>query len=87
MHRRQSKTDRTVDFDYFRMWHLKWIEKFQGPLSPYLHVHFLFETSDFDRPTIRVNVSSKAEVTNGTRSWRSCCNSGWLVESGKHQFC
>jgi hypothetical protein len=24
-------------------------------------VHFLFETSDFDRPTIRVNVSSKIE--------------------------
>jgi hypothetical protein len=57
----KGKTAHTVDFDYFRMWHLKWIEQFQGPLSPYLHVHFLFETSDFDRPTIRVNVSSKAE--------------------------
>lgn len=57
----KGKTAHTVDFDYFRMWHLKWIEQFQGPLSPYLHVHFLFETSDFDRPTIRVNVSSKIE--------------------------
>jgi hypothetical protein len=57
----RGKTARTVDFEHFRTWQLKWIEHFGNPLWRYQHVHFLFETQDFDRPTIRVNVFSKAE--------------------------
>lgn len=54
------------------------IEQFQGLLSPHLHAHLIFETSDFDRPTIRVNVISKVEVANGTGRWRSFCSSVWM---------
>ncbi|MGJ7567795.1 hypothetical protein ACSFBM_28360 [Variovorax sp. GB1R11] len=49
------------------------IEQFQGLPSPHLHVQLLFETSDFDRPTIPANVISKAEVANGTERRRSFC--------------
>lgn len=57
----QGKAARTVDFAYFRTWQLKWIEHFGNPLWRYQHVHFLFETGDFDQPTIRVNVPSKPD--------------------------
>ncbi|SDZ40005.1 hypothetical protein SAMN05518669_13267 [Variovorax sp. YR634] len=54
-----GKTALTVDFDYFRTWQLLWTEDFRQPaLWRFQHVHFLFETGDFDRPTIRVAVSS-----------------------------
>jgi hypothetical protein len=56
-----GKTARTVDFEYFRTWQLKWIEHFGNPVWRYQHVHFLFETHDFDRPTIRVNVPSRSD--------------------------
>lgn len=57
----RGKTAFTVDFDYFRSWQLKWIEDLGGGPWRYKHVHFLFETSDFDRPTIRVAVPSKSD--------------------------
>ncbi|MGJ7535196.1 MULTISPECIES: hypothetical protein [unclassified Variovorax] len=57
----RDKSAFTVDFDYFRTWTLKWIEDSRGGLLRYQHVHILFETHDFDRPTIRVNVPSKSD--------------------------
>lgn len=57
----RGKFAKTVDFDYFRIWQLKWTEYFGNPVLRYQHVHFHFETSDFDRPTIRVDVPSKAD--------------------------
>lgn len=54
----RGKFARTVDFDYFSSWQLKWTEYPANPLSRFQHVHFLFETNDFDRPTIRVAVPS-----------------------------
>lgn len=56
-----GKSARTVDFGYFRTWQLKWNEDSRGGLWRYQHVHFLFETGDLDRPTIRVNVPSKVD--------------------------
>jgi hypothetical protein len=56
-----GKAARTVDFDYFRTWQLKWTEHFGNPVFRFQHVHFLFETSDFDRPTVRINVPSKSD--------------------------
>ncbi|QSI33334.1 hypothetical protein GNX71_28720 [Variovorax sp. RKNM96] len=57
----RGKSARTVDFDYFRSWQLKWTEYPANPVFRFQHVHFLFETSDFDRPTIRVAVPSKSD--------------------------
>lgn len=57
----RGKTARTVDFEYFRNLQLLWLEDFFSGLWRYQHVHFHFETNDFDRPTIRVDVPSKAE--------------------------
>lgn len=57
----RGKTARTVDFDYFRTWQLKWTEHPGNPVFRFQHVHFLFETSDFDRPTIRVAVPSRSD--------------------------
>ncbi|MCY1559402.1 hypothetical protein D9M68_964400 [compost metagenome] len=57
----RGKTAQTVDFDYFSSWQLKWTEHFGNPVLRYQHVHFLFETHDFDRPTVRVAVPSKSE--------------------------
>lgn len=57
----RGKTAFTVDFDYFRSWQLKWIEDLGGGPWRYKHVHFLFETSDFDRPTVRVAVPSRSD--------------------------
>jgi hypothetical protein len=58
----RGKTARTVDFEYFRTWQLLWTEDFRQPaLWRFQHVHFLFETSDFDRPTIRVAVPSMSD--------------------------
>lgn len=57
----RGKSARTVDFDYFRAWQLLWTEDFRNPVFRYQHVHFLFETHDFDRPTIRVAVPSRSE--------------------------
>jgi len=58
----RGKTARTVDFDYFRTWQLLWAEDFRKPaLWRVQNVHFLFETSDFYRPTIRVAVPSRSE--------------------------
>lgn len=54
----RGKSARTVDFDYFSSWQLKWTEYPQNPVFRFQHVHFLFETNDFDRPTIRVAVPS-----------------------------
>lgn len=54
----RGKSALTVDFDYFSSWQLKWTEHFGNPVFRFQHVHFLFETNDFDRPTIRVAVSS-----------------------------
>ncbi len=56
-----GKAAQTVDFEYFRTWQLKWNEDSRGGLWRYQHVHFLFETGNFDRPTIRVNVPSKVD--------------------------
>lgn len=56
----RGKFSKTVDFDYFRIWQLKWTEYFGNPVLRYQHVHLHFETNDFDRPTICVDVSSKA---------------------------
>lgn len=55
---RRGKAAQTVDFDYFRTWRLLWTEYPRNPISRFQHVHFLFETNDFDRPTIRVAVPS-----------------------------
>ena len=57
----RGKSAHTVDFDYFRSWQLKWTEYPANPVFRFQHVHFLFETSDFDRPTIRVAVPSKSD--------------------------
>lgn len=57
----RGKTAKTVEFDYFRSWQLKWTEHFGNPLFRFQHVHFLFETGDFDRPTIRVAVPSRSD--------------------------
>jgi hypothetical protein len=57
----RGKKARTVDFDYFRTWQLLWTEYPENPLFRFQHVHFLFETSDFDRPTIRVAVPSRSD--------------------------
>jgi len=57
----RGKKARTVDLEYFNTWQLKWIEYPVDPVFRFQHVHFLFETRDFDRPTIRVAVSSKSE--------------------------
>lgn len=58
----RGKSARTVDFDYFRTWQLLWTEDFRQPaMWRFQHVHFLFETSDFDRPTIRVAVPSRSD--------------------------
>ncbi|MDP9607240.1 UNVERIFIED_ORG: hypothetical protein J2W38_007061 [Variovorax paradoxus] len=54
----RGKSARTVDFDYFSSWQLKWTEHFGNPVFRFQHVHFLFETNDFDRPAIRVAVPS-----------------------------
>ncbi|WP_240650815.1 hypothetical protein [Variovorax guangxiensis] len=55
----RGKSALTVDFDYFRTWQLLWTEDFRQPaIWRFQHVHFLFETNDFDRPTIRVAVPS-----------------------------
>jgi len=57
----RGKRAQTVDFDYFQTWQLKWTEYPGNPVFRFQHVHLLFETSDFDRPTIRVAVSSKSD--------------------------
>lgn len=57
----RGKNARTVDFEYFNTWQLKWTEYPENPLFRFQHVHFLFETSDFDRPTIRVAVPSRSD--------------------------
>jgi hypothetical protein len=57
----RGKKARTVDFDYFQTWQLKWTEYPGNPVFRFQHVHFLFETSDFDRPTIRVAVPSRSD--------------------------
>jgi hypothetical protein len=57
----RGKKARTVDFEYFNTWQLKWTEYPGNPVFRFQHVHFLFETSDFDRPTVRVNVPSKSD--------------------------
>ena len=58
----RGKSALTVDFDYFRTWQLMWTEDFSQPaIWRFKHVHFLFQTNDFDRPTIRVAVASKSE--------------------------
>ncbi|WP_431120904.1 hypothetical protein [Variovorax paradoxus] len=57
----RGKKARTVDFDYFRTWQLKWTEYPGNPIFRFQHVHFLFETDDVDRPTIRVAVPSKSD--------------------------
>ena len=57
----RGKKARTVDFEYFNTWQLKWTEYPGNPVFRFQHVHFLFETSDFDRPTIRVAVPSKSD--------------------------
>ncbi|SDY35992.1 hypothetical protein SAMN05518854_101881 [Variovorax sp. YR266] len=57
----RGKTARTVDLDYFRSWQLMRTEYPQNTVFRFQHVHFLFETSDFGRPTIRVAVFSKSE--------------------------
>ncbi|MDM0007472.1 hypothetical protein QTI51_22985 [Variovorax sp. J22G73] len=57
----RGKKARTVDFHYFQTWQLLWTEYPENPLFRFQHVHFLFETSDFDRPTIRVAVPSKSD--------------------------
>ena len=57
----RGKTARTVDFEYFNTWQLKWTEYPGNPVFRFQHVHFLFETSDFDRPTIRVAVPSRSD--------------------------
>jgi len=54
----RGKSAQTVDFDYFRTWQLKWTEHLRNPVLRFQHVHFLFETSDFDRPTIYVAIPS-----------------------------
>lgn len=54
----RGKSARTVDFDYPSSWQLKWTEYPQNPVFRFQHVHFLFETNDFDHPTIRVAVPS-----------------------------
>jgi hypothetical protein len=51
----------TVDFEHFNTWQLKWTEYPGNPVFRFQHVHFLFETSDFDRPTIRVAVPSRSD--------------------------
>ena len=51
----------TVDFEYFNTWQLKWTEYPGNPVLRFQHVHFLFETSDFGRPTIRVAVPSRSD--------------------------
>jgi hypothetical protein len=56
-----GKKARTVDFEYFNTWQLKWTEYPRNPVLRFQHVHFLFETSDFDRPTIRVSVPSRSD--------------------------
>ncbi|MCY1558122.1 hypothetical protein D9M68_950290 [compost metagenome] len=57
----RGKTAQTVDFDYFRTWQLEWTEYPGKPVFRFQHVHFLFETSDFDRPTIRIAVPSRSD--------------------------
>ncbi|WP_042673127.1 MULTISPECIES: hypothetical protein [unclassified Variovorax] len=57
----RGKKARTVDFEYFNTWQLKWTEYPANPVFRFQHVHFLFETSDFDRPTIRVAVPSRSD--------------------------
>jgi hypothetical protein len=57
----RGKNARTVDFEYFITWQLKWTEYSGNPMLRFQHVHFLFETSDFDRPTIRVAVPSRSD--------------------------
>jgi hypothetical protein len=57
----RGKTVQTVDFDYFNSWQLKWTEYPANPVFRFQHVHFLFETSDFARPTIRVAVPSRSD--------------------------
>lgn len=57
----RGKKARTVEFDYFQTWQLLWTEYPDNPLFRFQHVHFLFETSDFDRPTIRVAVPSRSD--------------------------
>jgi hypothetical protein len=57
----RGKNARTVDFDYFQSWRLMWTEYPGNPVFRFQHVHFLFETKDFDRPTIRIAVPSKSD--------------------------
>ena len=57
----RGKQARTVDFEYFHTWRLKWTEHPGNPVFRFHHVHFLFETGDFDRPTIRVAVPSRSD--------------------------
>jgi hypothetical protein len=57
----RGKKAQTVDFEYFNTWQLKWTEYPRNPVLRFQHVHFLFETSDFDRPTIRVAVPSRSD--------------------------
>jgi hypothetical protein len=42
-------------------WQLKWTEYPGNPVFRFQHVHILFETRDFDRPTIRVAVPSRSD--------------------------
>lgn len=56
-----GKKARTVDLEYFNTWQLKWTEYPRNPVLRFQHVHFLFETRDFDRPTIRVAVPSRSD--------------------------
>jgi hypothetical protein len=59
--RRLRKKARTVDFDYFQNRRLKWTEDPGNPVFRFKYAHFLVETSDFDRPTIRVAVPSRSD--------------------------
>ena len=68
-----GKSAQTVDFGYFRTWQLKWNENPRGGLWRFQHVHFLFETSDFDRPTIASPYPPGPTARHGTPSSRSSC--------------
>lgn len=57
----RGKKARTVVFDYFRTWQQFWTEYPENPLFRFQQVHFLFETSDFNRRTNRVAVPSKSD--------------------------
>ncbi|MDP9932841.1 hypothetical protein [Variovorax paradoxus] len=56
-----DKAARTVDFEYFRTWQLLWTEYPGNPVFRFQHLHFVFETGDFDRPTIRAAVPSRSD--------------------------